>query len=149
MPPVADGLHQHRRNIDCAPPFGPLAFTSMVRSILVFSAALLLSFTALARPAHYMVVHEAADGTLSLTYRRVGEMAEVPQLAPTDAWDGNGSRGERRLAVRLVAGGNVVHETDVAASAELRAEFAADAAGRIDAHHIVPAEHDFVVRVPA
>jgi hypothetical protein len=119
----------------------------MIRLVLFLAA--LAALPAFARPGHYLVVHEAANGALSVTYKADVEMADTPQLAATTDWNGNGNRREKRLSVRIAAGDQVLFETDVAAADEVRGEFTGAAGGPIDGHHLPRAEHDYVLRLPA
>jgi hypothetical protein len=100
-----------------------------------------------AAPAHYLVLHEDASGAVRLVSSRVVDIASIPKVAATRAWNGHGSRAEKRLSVRTVQGGRTVFETDAVTSAELRGEFAGPD-GAIQAYRAPLGERDYVVRLP-
>jgi hypothetical protein len=122
------------------------------RSALRHARALVLAFLAAAMPlvaaavpAHYLVVREDAAGGFHVLHHAVVEVAEVPVLAATAQWDGDGTRLEKRISVDVERGGQVVFRTDVSASRWLRGEFVHGGAKPV---HLEATERHYVVRLP-
>ena len=118
----------------------------MFARLFLLLVALFAAPLAQAMPAHYLVLHEDANG-VRLVSSKVVEVASIPRVASTRAWEGHGSRAEKRLAVRAVQGGRTVFETDAVTSAELRGEFAGKG-GAIEGHRFPMGSRDYVVRLP-
>lgn len=106
----------------------------------------LLAFPAWALPAHYLVIREVKDGSLSLVSSQQVELDRLP--TPTTA-PAQASRLESRLAfqVRDKTSGQLRWQ-DVASTARWeRGEFQ-DAAGRLQTHVQEAGERFYVLRLP-
>ena len=104
-----------------------------------------LALPAVAAPAHYFVISEAADGTLSVVSHQYVNLDAVPDALTPDAL---GSRQDSYLdvVVRDKSGNDVVFSSVASSSAWLRGEFHGSD-DHIDGHHLPLAERHYVVRL--
>lgn len=111
------------------------------------AATLCLSSLVLAYPAHYFVIHQAADGSLQVvSHQSIALAGTAPDATP--AYVANRLDTAISVTLRDKASGKTRYSSTATGSAWLRGEFHG-AQGEIDGHLLPQYEHDFVVRVPA
>jgi len=115
------------------------------RILAVLLPALLVSPPALAYPAHYFVVNEATDGTLSVVSHQLVEISGSPDLAYEPPQPG---RLERNLdaSVHEKSTGRKMFAIPAGSSPWLRGEF--HDGSRIDGQSIAAANMQYVLRFP-
>ena len=118
---------------------------SRLLAIVVTMLTVALALPAVAAPAHYFVISEAADGTLSVVSHQYVNLDAVPDALTPDAL---GSRQDSYLdvVVRDKSGNDVVFSSVASNSAWLRGEFHGSD-DHIDGHHLPLAERHYVVRL--
>lgn len=117
------------------------------RQTSLFAIFGLLNAAAFAYPAHYFVIHEASDGSLSVASHQQVELAgEAPSSSP--AFSPNRLDAALAVTVKDKTSGATRFTGTATGSAWLRGEFHGSHS-EIDGHHLPLSEHDYVLRIPA